>query len=272
VRLQAYAVWDALEFLLNGFVFVLIGLQLPYVLAGIKGLGKLELIEYGLAFSAVLILLRMAWMFPASAAAWWVRTCIGHQNYERPKANQVFVIGWTGMRGVIALAAASSLPMKLADGSPFPQRNMILFLTFFVILMTVVVQGLSLPWVIRLLRLPRQDTGLCEEGRARHLMLQAAIDFLGERRNAAKGDDELHLYDDLLHQFEHRINSVDLCGPGEDESRKPDDSLSMEQLLLDTVRRQRDELNLLRENGRVGDTVHRTLERELDLSESRLGS
>jgi hypothetical protein len=174
------------------------------------------------------------------------------------------------MRGVIALAAADSLPLTLNDGSPFPQRSLILFLTFSVILMTLVVQGLSLPWVIRMLRLPRQDTGYCEEGKARHLMLQAAIDFLSERKNSAKGDRETHLYDDLLHQFEHRINSIDFCEPGGNDSQKAQDSVTMEQLLLDTVRRQRDELNLLRESGRVGDTVHRNLERELDLSESRL--
>jgi monovalent cation/hydrogen antiporter len=213
----------------------------------------------------------MAWMFPASGAAWWIRTRIGHQNYQKPQANQVFVLGWTGMRGVIALAAAESLPTTLNDGSPFPQRSLIVFLTFSVILMTLVVQGLSLPWVIRMLRLPRMDTGHCEEGQARHLMLQAAIDFLSERRNSAKGDTESHLYDDLLHDFEHRIKSIDLCGPGEDDSQQPQDSVTMGQLLLDTVRRQRDELNMLRESGRVGDSVHRTLERELDLSESRLG-
>jgi monovalent cation/hydrogen antiporter len=270
VRLQANAVWDALEFLLNGFVFVLIGLQLPYVLAGIKGLGKLGLVEYGLAFSAILILLRMAWMFPASHAAWWIRTRIGHQAYEKPHANQVFVLGWTGMRGVIALAAASSLPITLTDGSPFPQRSLIVFLTFSVILMTLVVQGLSLPWVIRMLRLPSQDTGYCEEGQARHLMLRAAIDFLGERRNSAKGDDELHLYDDLLHQFEHKITSIELCGPDGTGSPDTGENASMEVLMLETIRRERDELNLLRESGRIGDTVHRTLERELDLSESRL--
>jgi len=269
-RLQANAVWDALEFLLNGFVFVLIGLQLPYVLAGIKGMSKAGLVGYGLAFSAVLVLLRMAWMFPAARAAWWVRTRIGHQQYAMPQANQVFVVGWTGMRGVVALAAAGSLPFTLKDGSPFPQRSMILFLTFTLILVTVVIQGLSLPWVIRLLRLPRQNTGYCEEGQARHLILQAAIDFLTERRSSAKADEEIHLYEDLLHQFEHKIASIDLCGPGGDVPSSTENNMSMEQLMLDTVRRQRDELNTLRESGRIGDTVHRNLERELDLNESRL--
>lgn len=270
VRLQANAVWDALEFLLNGFVFVLIGLQLPYVTAGIRGMSRVGLVSYGLGFSAVLVLLRLAWMFPAARAAWWVRTRIGHQQYAKPQAAHVFVVGWTGMRGVVALAAAGSLPMTLNDGSPFPQRGMILFLTFTLILVTVVLQGLSLPWVIRKLHLQQQDGGYCEEGQARHLMLQAAIDFLAERRNSAKGDSELHLYDDLLHQFEHRITSIDLCGPGGEVSPSTENGVTMEGLLLDTVRRQRDELNSLRESGRIGDAVHRSLERELDLSESRL--
>ena len=96
VRLQAFAVWDALEFLLNGFVFVLIGLQLPYVLAGIHDMSKLNLVTYGLIFSAILIALRLAWMFPASRSAYWFRTRIVHQRYEKPKASQVFVVGWTG--------------------------------------------------------------------------------------------------------------------------------------------------------------------------------
>src|SRR5262249_29447095 len=149
------------------------------------------LIGYGLAFSAVLVLLRMAWMFPAARSAWWIRTRLGHQRYDRPQSNQVFVLGWTGMRGVVALAAADSLPLTLNDGTPFPQRSMILFLTFSLILVTVVVQGLSLPWMIKLLRLQTQDTGYCEEGQARHLMLQAAMDFLTERRNSANADREV---------------------------------------------------------------------------------
>src|SRR5262249_6915354 len=152
-------------------------------------------------------------MFPAAKAAWLVRTRLGHQRCEKPKANQTFVVGWTGMRGVVALAAASSLPLTLNDGSPFPQRSFIIFLTFALILVTVVLQGLSLPWVIRVLRLSSEDTSYCEEGQARHLMMGAAIDFLKERRNSAQEGSELHLFNDLLHQFEHKINSIDLCGP-----------------------------------------------------------
>jgi CPA1 family monovalent cation:H+ antiporter len=270
VRLQAIAVWDALEFLLNGFVFVLIGLQLPYVLGGIHGSSKSSLVAYGLAFSAILVALRMAWMFPGARAAWWVRTRIAKQTYYKPGANQVFVVGWTGMRGVVALAAANSLPFTLNDGSPFPQRSFIIFLTFSLILVTLVFQGLSLPWLVRKLGLATPDTGFCEEGTARHLLLAAAIDFLAERKNLARDEHELHLYDDLVHQYEHKISEIEQCGP---DGRVPDEpavSLTMGGVMLDTIRREREELNLLRANGRIGDSVHRTLERELDLSESRL--
>jgi Na+/H+ antiporter len=270
VRLQTIAVWDALEFLLNGLVFVLIGLQLPYVLAGIQERSKLSLLAYGLAFSAVLVLLRMAWMFPAARAAWWIRTRIAGQTYEKPHSNQVFVVGWTGMRGVVALAAANSLPLTLNDGRPFPQRSFIIFLTFSLILVTLVFQGLSLPWLVRKLGLATPHSGFCEEGKARHLLLEAAIGFLTERQNSAGEEDERHLYDDLLHQFEHKITEIAECGPDGRVSGEVSAGLTMGQILLDTIRRERQELNLLRTTGRIGDSVHRLLEHELDLSESRL--
>jgi hypothetical protein len=179
-------------------------------------------------------------------------------------------VGWTGMRGVVALAAANSLPLTLDDGRPFPQRSFIIFLTFSLILVTLVLQGLTLPSLVRLLGLSGRDTGLCEEGEARHLLLQAAIDFLGERRNSAEGEKEAHLYEDLLHQYEHKITEIDQCGPDGRVAEEDSRGLTMGHLLLETIRRERDELNLLRANGRIGDTVHRNLEHELDLSESRL--
>jgi len=270
VRLQAWAVWDALEFLLNGLVFVLIGLQLPYVLNGIHGHDHLSLLKYALVFCAILVLLRLAWMYPGTGATWWVRTHVMKQTYERPKPNQAFVMGWTGMRGVVALAAANSLPLTLNDGSPFPQRSMIIFLTFSLILVTLVLQGLSLPWLVRVLGLSGGNAQFCEEGEARRLVLQAGVDFLGERRKSAKAEHEVHLYDDLLHQYRHRLEDIEECGPGGSSLEKNSHGLTANQLLLETIRRQREELNHLRSNGRIGDSVHHSLERELDLKESLL--
>jgi len=270
VRLQAVAVWDALEFLLNGLVFVMIGLQLPYVLGGLERQSKVTLVLYALGFSAILIGLRLAWMYPAARAAWWVRTKLLRQAYEKPASNQVFVVGWTGMRGVVALAAANALPLTLNDGTPFPQRAFIIYLTFSVILVTLVLQGLSLPWLVRVLGLTMRDTSFCEEGQARQLLLQAALEFLKERRLSAQGESEIHLYDDFVHTYEHKMAEIDLCGPGGAVPDENASSLTSGRLLLETIRREREELNLLRASGRIGDGVHRTLERELDLTESRL--
>jgi NhaP-type Na+/H+ or K+/H+ antiporter len=270
VRLQSIAVWNALEFLLNGFVFILLGLQLPHVLSGIEAESKRNVILYALAFSAVLILLRLAWMYPAARAAWWIRTRLARQNYEMPHLNQLFVVGWTGMRGVVALAAANSLPLTLSDGKPFPQRNVIIFLTFSVIVVTIVFQGSSLPWVIRRLGLVSADSGMCEEGEARRLLLQAAVGFLQERGKSAGGEQERHVYEDLLHQYQHKLTDIDPCGPGGTQPEPSPGGVTLEGVLLDTIRRERTELNALRANGRIGDSLYRSLEHELDLSESRL--
>jgi Na+/H+ antiporter len=129
VRLQTNAVWNALTFILNGLVFVLIGLQLPYVLGEIEGLKFTELLLYAALFCAFLILLRIVWTFPGAYFAYLVRTRVLHRDEKWPGARQVFVVGWTGMRGVIALAAAISLPVTVAGGGPFPRRNLIIFLT-----------------------------------------------------------------------------------------------------------------------------------------------
>ena len=158
VRMQVTAVWNALTFILNGLVFVLIGLQMHHVVIGIRGFGMARLILFGVLFSALVIVLRLLWTFPGAQFAYFVRSRLLRQTSEKPSMSQIFVVGWTGMRGVIALAAAISLPEVLTDGSPFPQRNIIIFLTFSVILVTLVVQGLTLPAVIRAL-------GLAAEGR-----------------------------------------------------------------------------------------------------------
>ncbi len=141
VRLQAWAVWESLTFILNGLVFVLIGLQLPYVMGAIRDHHPGTLILYGLAFSGLLILLRLMWMFPGAYLANVIRRRFLHQPEQLPPARHIFIVGWTGMRGVVSLAAAIALPQTLANGVPFAQRNMIVFLTFSVILVTLVLRA-----------------------------------------------------------------------------------------------------------------------------------
>jgi monovalent cation/hydrogen antiporter len=140
-----------LTIILNGIVFVVIGLQLPLVLAEVSELNIRQLILYAALFSIFLILLRVFWMFSGRYIAYFISSRVFHQNEKRPDVRQTFIIGWTGMRGAIAVAAAISLPLTIADGSPFPHRDLILSLTFSVVLITLVFQGLTLSPLIRLL-------------------------------------------------------------------------------------------------------------------------
>ena len=266
-RLQIWGVWEALEFLLNGLVFLLIGLQLPYVLEAIQGYSHIRLLTYGLLFSVVLIALRLVWVYPSLSLAAWVRTRLLHHSYRAPNPKATFVLGWTGMRGVVALAAAGSLPATIADGTPFPQSNMILFLTFAVILVTLVLQGLTLPATVRALGFDGDTGPACEEEEARRLLLQAAISFVEtQRATQTDSDERQHYYDDMLHQFRHRMEELSA------QPTESSDQTATRKLLLDAHRAERDKLVDLRATGRIGDGVYRTLERELDLIESRLES
>src|SRR5260221_8392726 len=149
-RLRGGPVWEMVEFLLNGFVFILIGLQLPEVVSALSGhsIPVQRLVWYALFISLAVIVIRILWVFPATylPRLLFKKHC-KHDPY--PKWQHVTIVAWTGMRGVVSLAAALALPNKIRDGSPFPGRDLILFLTFIVILATLVVQGWSLPLLIR---------------------------------------------------------------------------------------------------------------------------
>jgi monovalent cation/hydrogen antiporter len=266
-RLQVNGAWEAMTFMLNGLVFVLIGLQLPYVLAGIHGrFTKGTLVFYGAVFSIVLILLRMVWVFPAVKIAEFVERLLGHKD-EPLTRPEVFVVGWTGMRGVLALAAAISVPEILGNGRPAETRNLILFLAFSVILVTLVLQGLTLPALIRRLGLAG-TTGIDQEEReARKIVLRAAIHQLREGRKR-DGPALEHLYDDLLHRYSHKLAAVGGGEEGDLESVDTETISRLGSIRDDALRAERRTLIGLRDKGRISDDVLRTLERELDLAQS----
>ena len=266
VRLQAGAVWESLTFALNGLVFVLIGLQLPYVLAGIRSYSMKQLLVYGATFSALLIVLRLLWMYPGSLFGHWFRTRVLHQDYPRPTPGGIFVLGWTGMRGVLALAAAMSLPEKLSDGSAFPQRNLIIFLTFSVILVTLVVQGLTLPSVIRLVGLAGTSGPNCEAREARRIMTRAALQRL-EQARAQDIPQLAPVYNDLKQHYEDRLQRLTGGNGGEESSEQYAHVLDLSR---DLLRAERETALSLRAAGRVSDETLRQIERELDLRESEL--
>jgi CPA1 family monovalent cation:H+ antiporter len=262
VRLEAWAVWNSLTFILNGFVFALIGLSLPEVLAGIKDYPFGTLVRWGILFSVIVIALRLFWSFPASHMNYFLRRRLFGQKEETPSSREIFLIGWTGMRGVIALAAALALPQTEPDGTPFPFRNVVVFLTFAVILLTLVVQGLTLGPLIRLLGLGGADTTQQEEEEARRIVLDAAISHL--RARAADRPEQSRVYDDLIAHARERLE------PFGEESPEAAQRARYQEAVRELLRVERDTALRLREEGKVSDEVLRRLERELDLTEARL--
>ena len=270
-RLQVTGAWASLNFILNGMIFVLIGLQLPYVLGGISQYGHWTLLKYGVAFSVVLILLRLVWMFPAALIAGFVRRRL-HQHLPPFHPREVFLIGWTGMRGVVALAAAFSLPVTLGDGSSFAQRDLIVFLTFCIIFTTVVIQGLTLAPLIRALHLQGHAPGCNEEVEARRAVLEEMITYLTSRESAASDATDRHGYEDLLHRYRDRLEALPPSGTRSTANPEPSPDLERRKVFREAIQRERSILLRLRDRGLIGDDVQRRLERELDLSETRLVS
>ena len=151
VRLRAYAVWDVEIFLLNGLIFILMGLQVSGVLRRAETGSALRILEKPLLICAVAILARLIWVVSATYATSWITTQRFRERNPIPSFPQVFLVAWTQMRGVVSLAAALALPIVVANGNAFPDRDRIIFFTFIMILVTLVIQGLTLPVVIRLL-------------------------------------------------------------------------------------------------------------------------
>ena len=272
-RLEGLGVWNTLDFILNGTVFIVIGLQLRSILADIHSMSHWRLIGDAAIVSAVVVGLRLLWTYPGAGAAYLIRKHLLHQKVPRPTAKTAFIIGWTGMRGVLALAAAVSLPQQMDNGSPFPQRSLIIFLTYCVILVTLVLQGLTLPPLIRALGFSEERTGVMEEQQARHRMLSAAIEYLGKRNH--KSAEEQSAWEDISRHYQQRLSTI---------TRKTEGAQSEEQNALSKELRharkltrelravERAALQQMHMEEQINDTVLRKLERELDLLDARFTS
>lgn len=190
-RLRGVNVWESLCFMLNGLVFMLIGLDLPEITAGLEGVSISSAIGYGVLITGVLIVGRIISAYGAVMVTLVARNFITVADTRNPGFKGPLVLGWTGMRGVVSLAAALSIPVHLSDGTPFPQRNLILFITFIVILLTLVVQGLTLPYLIRKIRLPNLDEAISEDEvyhtirkqLAEHALLHLKTNYMEQIKN-----------------------------------------------------------------------------------------
>jgi Na+/H+ antiporter len=267
-RLSGRAVWETLVFVLNGLVFILIGLQLPGVLAELSSRSAPWLLALGALVSLTVVAVRLAWVCLTRLLAGW----LGGDRYEHEPWPIVLVIGWAGMRGVVSLATALALPATLPDGQPFPERDLLVYLTFCVILVTLVGQGLSLPWVMRRLGVGGDVADHLEEHRARAAATEAAVARIEELSEEWPG--HLPLIDALRAQYAHRQSHVG--GPNDwdgDHHHDPDEEQEMlehrliRRAIIDAERRA---VHDLFAQGALHADVRRRIERDLDLEELRM--
>ncbi|WP_345962403.1 Na+/H+ antiporter [Streptomyces sp. BRB040] len=267
-RLQEEAVWKMVAFVLESAVFALIGLQLPVVL---KGLGEYEGAEaagYALAVFLVVAVARFVWVYPATflpRLSARVRAREGELSWKGP-----FVIGWAGMRGVVSLAIAFSIPLTVHGGEPFPERNLILFLTFTTVIGTLVVQGVSLPPLIRLLKFPARDAQaetLAEanaQAQASRVADERLDALLADERNALPAP----LADRLRTVLERRRNAVwERLGQVNPVTGETVDD-TYRRLSREMISAEREVFVRLRDGRYIDDEMLRTLLRRLDLEEA----
>jgi Na+/H+ antiporter len=266
-RLQGQAVWEIVFLLLNGLLFALVGLQLPAIADGLSGRSTSELIGYTALVAGVVVAARFAWIIATAIippmVSGWARA-----HDPLPSWRWKAVLGWSGMRGAVSLAAALALPLTTDAGSAFPDRDLIVFLTFGVILGTLVVQGLTLPALIQVLQL--EDDGLVEkeDSKARIHAAQAALERLEElveeewvREDTAER--MRGLYGFRQDRFRSRLDP-DADGAAEDRSQ------DYQRLRRELLEAERQAVVALRRSGRIGDDVMRRVVRDLDLEDARL--
>lgn len=260
-RLSALAVWEVVVFLLNAFIFVLIGLQLPEILAGVRDAGFVAPLGYAAVVSATVIVVRFLWVFPATYLPRFFSARLRARD-PYPSWRYVTIIAYTGMRGVVSLAAAFALPRD------FPGRDLILFLTFAVIVATLVIEGLALPRLIRALHVADPEAERREEREAR---LQATRAALGRLDELARSDGhDRDLVDRLRWRYDRRDRRLSIAPEMPEEEGCAQFSGTYERLRRELLAREREVVRQMRDDGVIGDEVMSRIDRELDLEESRV--
>jgi monovalent cation/hydrogen antiporter len=258
-RLRADAIWELGTFLINGLIFILIGLQLHPIVIALSDRSLPALLWQAIVVSLAVIALRIAWVYPAGALA-HLEDRIARKEETPLSHAELGIIGWAGMRGVISLATALALP-EVTHRGPFPERDLILFLTFGVIVATLVGQGLTLAPLIRLLHVTRDDALHREEVHARRIAAQAAMERLNAL--ARRGDVPAEVIDDVRARYRRRAERL---GSDGDAGR----SQTLRGVARDVLDAERRAIIDLRDRNVISDAVLRRIQHELDLEHVRL--
>jgi CPA1 family monovalent cation:H+ antiporter len=261
-RVLWLSTWKMLDFVLNGFVFVLVGLELPHVVEGLAGRDVATLVSYAAIICLVVVTVRLAWVFasarlPNSPARNLART-------DPQLARRItFVVAWSGLRGAVSLAAALALPIN------FPERNLILLVTFVVILATLVGQGLTMPWLVRWTGWDGVELDGDEAAKARAAAYEAGLAEIDRQREL--WPDHLPLIDRLAAGLDDRMEHLALDTDDEDETaERQQERVEHQRIQLAIISAERNAVIDLRDRGAINDETLREVERELDLEELRM--
>jgi len=271
-RLQSAGVWHTLAFILNGLIFILIGLQLPHIVNGLKYYTITEGIEYGLIISGLIIIIRLIWIF----AATYLPVLMNKRRRKDgliPNPREIFLIGWAGMRGVISLASALAIPVTLADGNEFPERDLVLFISFVVILVTLVGQGLSLPWVIRKLKLTEDKLEIPADIQAQQihfLLMKLSLELLEEKYSGLMQSNTLirTLKQKLENELGFTRMNIDSLKTDANEKQQVQE---YNQVLLEIGKLQQRQLAKMGSNDLFDEEVIRREEARIDLDQNKIG-
>lgn len=266
-RLSAISIWSLLVFILNCVLFIVIGLQLPRVVQEETEYSTRQLIAYGAIASAVVILVRPLWVFPGAL----LPRLLSKRLRERdpiPPWQHITIVSWSGMRGVVSLAAALALPDTLAPNRPFPGRGLVIFLTFCVILSTLVFQGLTLPWLIRALGVKERKSEDIERN-ARLKIAHAALvrlNHLAEQPGANEAAIQrlTGIYQERINHFNDQLAATLGWSPDHDRL------LTTRRFWLEALDAERCELVKLRREHQIDEELMHQIENEIDLDETRL--
>ncbi|MEU5821290.1 Na+/H+ antiporter [Streptomyces sp. NPDC047803] len=268
-RLQEAAVWKMVAFVLESAVFALIGLQLPFVLKGLGTYSVTDAFGYAVLVFLAVVVVRFVWVYPATYLPRWLSRRIRERESGTDWTSPL-IVGWAGMRGVVSLAIAFSVPLVTADGAAFPARNLVLFLTFTTVIGTLVVQGLTLPVLVRVLKLPGRDrqAETLAEAQAQNEASTAAEarldDLLTDERNRLPQP----LADRLRTVLERRRNAVwERLGASNPVTGESADD-TYRRLAGEMIETEREVFVRLRDERRIDDEMMRTLLRRLDLEEA----
>jgi CPA1 family monovalent cation:H+ antiporter len=267
-RLQREAIWKFIDYFLNGLVFIVIGLQFPSIIRQLEGQSVWKLALVGAGISLVVILVRFAWIFPLAKVQRMLMKRYGDESPTLSR-NALIVASWAGMRGVVSMAAALALPTLIANGEAFPQRHIIIFVTFCVIFVTLVFQGLTLPFLARWLKVEEADTDYRGEADARILLLEEIVNEIGRiavHATDSRQKDSLEIW--RVH-YQDRIDSMRqrMQLPVDENRAVMQEELNVFPRLMDHARRH---LKQMRRDGKISEEVRKRIEYDFDLEQQRI--